>query len=181
MHCHYEAVTWALPKEPTWFQLQALEQTQSPWPPFPFFTTEQVPPNGATSGSGSKPWNRHYSLSMSDGQSIGVPRITDEDLVASAPAVRALLVNRLEQLWRPVEAALQRDRESEGMLPVDPRLLEIGLRVVKDEAALYRLSRPPVLGDDASDQDALGPGVDRRALVEAQLVEREERLRSHLQ
>lgn len=108
------------------------------------------------------------------GKQLGPPRITDEDLVASGPAVRALLVGRLERLWKPVEFAL--DAHDEGLGPIDPRLLEIGLRVIKDEAALYRLARPPVVGD-GEEVDQLGAGVDRRALVMGQLEEREQRLR----
>lgn len=107
---------------------------------------------------------------------VGPRQITDEDLVKSGPAVRALLVARLEAMWQPVEAALDQARQVGGALPPDPRLLEIGLRIVRDEAALYRLSRPPVLGD-GNDEPELGAGVDRRAMIEAQLVEREERLR----
>ena len=114
-------------------------------------------------------------MGMTDsGKALGPPQITDEDLVASGPAVRALLVGRLERLWKPVEQAL--DASDQGLAPPDPRILELGLRVVKDEAALYRLARPPVIGDEAGDP-ALEPGIDRRALVMGQLEEREARLR----
>lgn len=126
---------------------------------------------------GSFPRVACYRVVMADsdtGKRIGLPQITDEDLVASGPSVRALLVGRLERLWRPVEFAL--NAHDEGLGPVDPRLLEIGLRVIKDEAALYRLARPPVLGDESGEPE-LGAGVDRRALVMGQLEEREARLR----
>lgn len=109
---------------------------------------------------------------------VGPMRITDEDLVASAPAVRALLVARLEKMWAPVEAALEQSAAVGGAIPPDPRLLEIGLRIVRDEATLYRLAKPPQLAD-TGDADEIGPGVDRRAMIEATLVEREERLRGN--
>lgn len=112
-------------------------------------------------------------IPVTESKAVGVPRITDEDLVSSGPAVRALLVSRLEQLWKPVERALEADNE--GLMPADPRLLEFGRQVVKDEAALYRLSRPPVVAEE--EDEVLGEGVDRRALVESRLQEIEAKLR----
>lgn len=108
-----------------------------------------------------------------ESKTVGVRRITDEDLISSGPAVRALLVARLEQLWKPVERALEADNA--GLMPADPRLLEFGRQVVKDEAALYRLARPPVVAE--VEEEVLGEGVDRRALVESRLQEIEQKLR----
>lgn len=104
---------------------------------------------------------------------IGPPKITDEDLAASAPTVRALLVGRLEAMWVPIQQAL--DDGKAGLGPPDPRMLEIGLRIVKEESTLYRLLRPPTLVEQ--DEEMLGPGVDRAALVEAHLVEIEQRIK----
>lgn len=103
---------------------------------------------------------------------IGPPRITDEDLANSAPTVRALLVGRLEEMWRPVARHLEDAHQ--GLAPADPRMLEIGLRIVKEESLLYRLARPPVVSEQ--DEDPIGAGVDRRALVEGALVEIEKKL-----
>lgn len=96
---------------------------------------------------------------------IGPMQITEEDLASSAPTVRALLVARLEQLWSAVHVHLLRDGDG---APVDPRMLEIGLRIVKEESLLYRLQRPPALSLD-EDDDIVGGGVDRRAVVAASL------------
>lgn len=109
---------------------------------------------------------------MSQPAAIGPPRITDEDLANSAPTVRALLVGRLEEMWRPIATHLA-DAQA-GVTPADPRLLEIGLRIVKEESTLYRLARPPALNDEP-DEGIEGVGVDRRSLIEAQLVEIEKK------
>lgn len=111
---------------------------------------------------------------MSDhpGTSIGPMRITDEDLVSAGPTVRALLVARLEALFRPVQRHM--DEVEAGLGVADPRLLEFGRQVVKDEATLYRLARPPVLAD-TGDTELPGEGVDRRALVESRLSEIEKK------
>lgn len=106
---------------------------------------------------------------------VGPLRITDEDIAESGPAVRALLVARLEQLWKPVEMRL--DMEKDGSMPMDPRMMEIGVRICKELAGHYRLARPP-LATPEEDTDLLGPGVDRAALVEQKLSEIEARIRS---
>ena len=103
---------------------------------------------------------------------MGVPRITDEDLVNSAPAVRALLIGRLERLYEPVARALDNDRSD--LSPIDPRMMEIGLRICKEEALLYRLDKPPTI---AVEDEPVGDGMDKRALVEVRLQEIEDRLR----
>lgn len=109
------------------------------------------------------------------GSELGPLQITDEDLVTSAPTVRALLVSRLEQLWSPVAQVLQ--DANQGLGPVDPRMLEIGLRIVKEEAFLYRLAKP-LTASEQPEEEAIGAGVDRFKLVEAKLAEVESRIRS---
>ena len=106
---------------------------------------------------------------------MGPQQITEEDVAASAPRVRALLVARLEAMWEPVRVRLEQDKD--GEFPMDPRLLEIGLRIVKEEAMHYRLFRPPA-AEREDDEPVLGAGVDRAALLESKLVEVESRLRS---
>jgi hypothetical protein len=58
--------------------------------------------------------------------------ITEDDIAASQPQVRALIVERLEAIWAQVEP---------GLHEVEPnvRLLELGVRVCRDLAAHYRL------------------------------------------
>lgn len=100
--------------------------------------------------------------------------ITEADLVESGPRVRALQVARLEQIWSAVNARLQMDAGGEA--PIDPRLLEIGLRVIKEESLIYRLGRPPVAGgEEEDDQERVGP--DKVSLIEHTLAEIEARLR----
>jgi hypothetical protein len=102
-------------------------------------------------------------------------RITEEDLEASKPAVRALLVSRLEQLWRPVAVALKDDEE--GFRPIDARTQEIGLRICREMALLYRMEKGPPLGH-SDDEQPMGEAVDRYALVEAKISEIEQKVRA---
>lgn len=98
-----------------------------------------------------------------------LPQITDEDLASSKAAVRALVVARLEQLWRPINDHLKEVRD----FPPDPRLLEIGLRITKDLSLMYHLQRAPAAAAEEEEADEIGGGVDRRALVEQTLAELE--------
>lgn len=92
--------------------------------------------------------------------------IGDEQIHDSAPLVRALLVERLEQIW----STCQPHVTGEVGKP-DPRFVEAGIRVLDRLARLYRLDQPV----PGSDQVA-GEGVDRAALVEAGLRELESRM-----
>ena len=113
---------------------------------------------------------------MNDDQRMpALPQITDEDLIRSAPSVRALLVGRLEALYRPVQNALA--VADDPALPVDPRLLEIGIRIVDKLSTLYGISRPRPAVPDEEPDEGLDPAVDRRALIEEKLVEIERRAR----
>lgn len=104
----------------------------------------------------------------------GLLQITEQDVVESGPRVRALLVSRYEAAWDPIKDHLSQVKD--GLMPPDARLLEIGLRILKDEAQLYRLTRAPV-AQEQEEQEDLGAGVDRRALVESHLAEIEQKLR----
>jgi hypothetical protein len=72
--------------------------------------------------------------------------ITEDDLAHAQPTVRALIHERLEDLWADCEAARMASERP------DPRWGELGLRILKMEAELYRLGRPqPVTpGEDDS-------------------------------
>jgi hypothetical protein len=93
------------------------------------------------------------------------PEIGEEQLVESQPRVRALLVQRYEEIWDRVSVRINEDKEHER--PVDPRILEIGLRVLKDEAVLYRLGRAAPVTEEEDDPTILG--IDRAAMVAEQL------------
>jgi hypothetical protein len=63
--------------------------------------------------------------------------IADEQIHDSAPLVRALLVERLEQIWSTVAPHVT----GEVGKP-DPRFIEAGIRVLDRLARLYRLDSP---------------------------------------
>jgi len=108
----------------------------------------------------------------------GPLEITEEQLAESGPRVRALQVQRLERVWAVVEGHI--DEHLDGTRPVDPRMLEIGLRVVREETALYRLSKPMQVAED-EDEDPQQAALDRRALVLMQIEAAEAKLRGEEQ
>lgn len=97
-----------------------------------------------------------------------IPEIGEDQLLESQPRVRALLVQRYEQVWTVVDGHIQVARELAR--PPDPRLLEIGLRVLKDEAMLYRLGRQVPVTSDADDEEPV-PVDERVRMVAEQLAE----------
>lgn len=95
------------------------------------------------------------------------PQIDDEKIAESQPRVRFLMLQRMEQIWAQVEDHLDPDKG------VDPRWAEIGVRLLDRYSKLYRLDKPVARDED---EDDLGAGVDRGAIVLAQLKEIEEKL-----
>lgn len=98
---------------------------------------------------------------------LGPLEITEADLEDSRPRVRALLVARLEQMWEPIRVRLQQD--AAGALPADPRFLELGVRICKELALHYRMYKPPPPTE--AEEEQVGAGIDRAALINAQLEE----------
>lgn len=72
-----------------------------------------------------------------------VPRgIGDEQLASNAPLVRALVVERLELIWRTCQPHI------EGLMgKPDPRYVEAGIRVLDRLMRLYRLDTPAASAD----------------------------------
>lgn len=99
-----------------------------------------------------------------EGRGIG-----EEQVAASAPMVRALVVQRLEMIWRSCEGFINLD---EGK--PDPRFVEAGIRVLDRLARLYRLDNPE-RADNEPDAVSL---VDVRELAAAQVAELEAKLRA---
>jgi hypothetical protein len=62
--------------------------------------------------------------------------IGEEEVTGSAPMVRALLVQRLEQIWSVCQPHV------DGTVKPDPRFMEAGIRVLDRLARLYRLDSP---------------------------------------
>jgi hypothetical protein len=94
--------------------------------------------------------------------------ISDEQLVEARARVRALHLQRYEQIWNRIawrieaDEAMQRDPDG-AYRPLDPRFLELAIRVLQQEAVLYQLAKPqPVLEQE---EDPVVVGVDRKQLV----------------
>jgi hypothetical protein len=61
--------------------------------------------------------------------------IGEEEVTRSQPMVRALLVQRLEQIWNQCQPHV------DGSVKPDPRFIEAGIRVLDRLAKLYRLDQ----------------------------------------
>ncbi len=70
--------------------------------------------------------------------------IGEEEVTRSQPMVRALLVQRLEQIW------LQCEPHVTGVVKPDPRFIEAGIRVLDRLSKLYRLDAPMTPTDPVS-------------------------------
>ena len=101
----------------------------------------------------------------------GPPEINEEQLAASQPRVRALQIQRYERLYGRVDERVQEDERGER--PLDPRFLELGIRILKEEASLYRLGRTPMVHEE--EEDPTIQGVDRMDMVLRQLATLEQK------
>ena len=109
------------------------------------------------------------SLPVSNGAGIG-----EEEVATSAPFVRALVVQRLEQVWAAVEPHILVSREDRelGHRP-DPRFVEAGIRVLDRLGNIYGLSKP-ARANEGSDL----VGVEElRAAAEEQIRQLERKMR----
>lgn len=114
-----------------------------------------------------------YPVCMGEGD-LGTSSwsVDDDQIAEAAPRVRALQIQRYEHMWTTVHSTVQAHL-AEGR-PLDPRYLEIGIRILKEEAALYRLHKvtPPV----EEEQDQFAVDMNRMDTALAQLAEIEERM-----
>lgn len=92
--------------------------------------------------------------------------IRDEDIHDAAPMVRALVVERLEQIWSTCSPHV-----TGGVPRPDPRFVEAGIRVLDRLMKLYRLEAPVPGADQPS-----GESISNSELVLAQLQELEARM-----
>jgi len=99
--------------------------------------------------------------------------INEEQLLEDGPRVRALAIQRLELVWSVTESRIRADLD--GTRPVDPRFLEIGLRAIKDETLLYRLSKTPPPVEEEEDPSL--QAIDRVDLVNRYLETVEARIK----
>lgn len=103
-----------------------------------------------------------------------MPEITEEDLERSKGALRYQTMQRYEEVVALVKRRMQDDEE--GIRPLDPRYLEIYVRVLKEQSLLARLHKQAVI--EAEEEDPLALGIDAIAMIEAQLAGVEEKVRS---
>ena len=100
----------------------------------------------------------------------GKAGINEEQVAESAGFVRALVVQRLEQVWRACEPHINPDEEAlELGFRRDPRYVEAGIRVLDRLTAIYGLLKPHSV---QADPDA-GSSVDQRAALVRELEELE--------
>ena len=114
----------------------------------------------------------HHPMSLDPNHRL--PEITDENLDEAKAAVRYQQIQRYERIHSVCERRIVEDES--GDRPIDPRFLEIDIRVLKEQAMLYRLNRVTVA--EAEEEDVF-EGVDRAAVIEASLKEVEQKLRDH--
>lgn len=105
----------------------------------------------------------HMTLPIPAGAGIG-----DEQVSDSAPLVRALVVQRLETIWRTCQPHIEvpLDEDGEPRWKADPRFIEAGIRVVDRLSRLYRLDYPQ---SGTTEPDAESR-VDQRELAKAQIL-----------
>lgn len=92
--------------------------------------------------------------------------IRDEEISESSPLVRALVVQRLEQMWTVCEPHVKGQ-----VARPDPRILELGVRVLDRLIRLYRLDQPV-----AGERDPSAEELDRAAMVLRDLEQIEARI-----
>jgi hypothetical protein len=100
----------------------------------------------------------------------GEAGINEEHVADSGPYVRALVVQRLEQVWRACEPHINPDQEAVELgFRRDPRYIEAGIRVLDRLTAIYGLLKPHAT---QADPDA-GSSVEVRAALVKDLEELE--------
>jgi hypothetical protein len=103
----------------------------------------------------------------------GTHGIREEEVAESAPMVRALVVSRLEMMWRSCEPHIMPPPPEDGELPrrPDPRFVEAGIRIVDRLTALYGLLKPQQAADEPAEQgpDAVEAAVRQVEALEARL------------
>lgn len=103
----------------------------------------------------------------------GQAHISEEQVADAAPGVRALVVQRLEQVWRACEPHINPRAEDLDLgFRRDPRYIEAGIRVLDRLTAIYGLLKTTQV---QADPDS-GSSQDQRAAVAKQVAELEQKL-----
>jgi hypothetical protein len=98
--------------------------------------------------------------------------INDEQVSEAAPMVRAMVVQRLEMIWRTLEPYIDPVPDELGARKPDPRFVEAGIRVTDRLIALYGLLKP----GNADPDEQVSPVGQVEAAME-RLAELESRLK----
>ncbi len=102
----------------------------------------------------------------------GVAGINDEQVAQASPMVRAMVVQRLEMIWRACEPHIDPPPDELGPRKPDPRFVEAGIRVTDRLIALYGLLKP----GNTAEEEQISPAVQIEAAME-QLALLESRLK----
>lgn len=103
----------------------------------------------------------------------GTAGISDDQVSEAAPMVRALVVSRLEKIWRACEPhiLLPDPEPGEPVRKPDPRFIEAGIRVNDRLIALYGLLKPATAADpvDGAGEQDVQAAIDRARALEQRL------------
>jgi hypothetical protein len=103
----------------------------------------------------------------------GTAGIGDEQVAEAAPMVRALVVSRLEMIWRACEPHIMPPPPEPGELPrrPDPRFVEAGIRVNDRLISLYGLlkTNPGLEKAEETSQDEVEAALERVKQLEQRL------------
>lgn len=111
---------------------------------------------------------------MELGTTPRMPEITEDDLERSKGRLRYQTMQRYEDIVALVRRRMQEDEAGER--PLDPRYLEIYVRVLKEQTLLARLNR--ITAAQEEEDSPLALSVDAVAMIEAQLAEVEEKVKA---
>lgn len=102
-----------------------------------------------------------------------LPEISEDDLIRAQGAMRYQTLSRYERMYQVVDERVQADIDK--IHPLDPRFLELGIRILKEQSLLYRLARPAPAVEEEEDPDIAA--VNRHQVVLEQLEALEARAR----
>jgi hypothetical protein len=116
----------------------------------------------------------HEDLEHMTGEIVpGEAGISEEHVAEAAPRVRALVVQRLEMVWRACEPHINPSQlDLDEGFRRDPRYIEAGIRVLDRLTSIYGLTKPSQV---QADPDA-GSSLDQRAAVAKLVAELEQRV-----
>lgn len=86
---------------------------------------------------------------------VGFPTIDDDQVDSDQAAVRFVVVQRLHAIWNTVAphatGSIRQDTDETLGREPDPRMVEIGVRVLDRLTTLYRLTKPQVRTEEETE------------------------------